>query len=69
MFHLQERAEELRELPTLATGQTCNLKIDTGDVRVWLCRCGIADGMPYDDAVTVEELIGGRWVEVDQYPG
>jgi hypothetical protein len=62
-------AEELENLPTLATGQADNLKIDTGTIRVWLCRCGIADGMPYDNAITVERLINGRWVEVDQYPG
>jgi CDGSH-type Zn-finger protein len=62
-------ADDLRDRPTLATGQADSLKIDTGQTRYWLCRCGIADGMPYDDQVTVERLIDGRWETVDTYPG
>ncbi len=60
-------ASELRELPTLATGQADSLKVDTGAHRVWICRVGIEDGMPYDDGVTVEELQDGRWVTVEEY--
>ena len=52
---------ELESLPTLAVGQADNLKLDDGETRVWLCRCGVADGMPYDHQVTVERLIDGRW--------
>jgi CDGSH-type Zn-finger protein len=59
---------ELEDLPTLAQGQADNLKIDTGEARVWLCRCGVEDGMPYDNAVTVEVLDNGRWVESHRYP-
>jgi hypothetical protein len=44
---------ELAELPTLSTGQCCSLKIDTGSMRVWLCR--VAGG------VTIQRLRGGRW--------
>ena len=62
-------ARELKDLPTLAQGQADNLKIDTGTERVWLCRCGIADGMPYNNAITIERLIDGRWQTVQQYPG
>lgn len=62
-------AEELRKLPTLCTGQADSLKIDNGKTRVWLCRCGVADGMPYDNAVTVETLQNGRWIETDMYEG
>ena len=69
MSHVHYGADYLDDLPTLAVGQTCNLKMDDGHERVWLCRCGVADGMPYDHAVTVERLIDGRWKEVDQYPG
>lgn len=59
---------ELEALPTLATGQVDNLKVDTGYSRVWLCRCGIADGMPADHWVTVETLSRlGRWETVDEY--
>ena len=62
-------ASYLADLPTLAVGQTCNLKIDTGDMRVWLCRCGVADGMPYDNQVTIERLVNGRWATLDTYEG
>lgn len=62
-------AEDLRDRPTLAVGQADNLKIDTGETRYWLCRCGIADGMPVDDVVTVERLIDGRWETVLTYDG
>ena len=57
----------LEDLPTLCTARADNLKIDTGSMRVWLCRCGIADGMPYDNQVTIEHLKGGRWVETAIY--
>jgi CDGSH-type Zn-finger protein len=62
-------AEELADMPTLAVGQADDLKIENHHRRVWLCRCGVADGMPYDDMVTVEAYIDGRWVEIDRYPG
>jgi CDGSH-type Zn-finger protein len=63
-------AEELEAMPTLAQGQADDLKVDTGTKRVWLCRCGRADGMPYDNQVTVEKLTDdGRWVSVYKYKG
>lgn len=62
-------ADEIRDLPTLATGQADNLKIDTGEMRVWLCRCGIADGMSEEDMITIEELQDGCWITVSEYPG
>lgn len=49
------RPAELRKRPTLATGQCCSLKIDYGNIRVWLCRVG--------GGVTVESLMGDRWVK------
>lgn len=54
---------ELEALPTLAVGQTDDLKIDDGKKRVWLSRCSVEDGEPYNDKVTVE-VVGknGRWV-------
>ena len=61
-------AEELQALPTLATGQADSLKIDSDGIRVWLCRCGLDDGMPYDNQVTVERLAAGRWITVETYP-
>jgi hypothetical protein len=42
---------------TLATGQCCDLKVDTGQMRVWLCRV--------EGGVTTERLRGGRWEITD----
>lgn len=58
---------ELRALPTLATGQADDLKVDEREMRVWLSRCKIEDGEPYNNKVTIERLRGGRWVETDHY--
>lgn len=60
--------DELEALPTLSVGQSCNLKIDEGDRRIWLSRCTVADGEPFDNAVTVETLVDGRWVDFERYP-
>lgn len=59
--------EELESLPTLSVGQADDLKVDTGNTRVWLSRCSVEDGEPYDNKVTVERLAEGRWVEVETY--
>lgn len=58
---------DLQKLPTLAVGQADNLKIDTGNVRVWLSRCTVDDGQPYDNQVTVETFTGKRWVALYHY--
>lgn len=58
---------ELESLPTLSTGQADDLKVDTGKARVWLSRCGVEDGEPYANKVTVEKLRDGRWVTVEEY--
>lgn len=60
--------KELKALPTLAVGQADDLKMDTGTVRVWLSRCTVEDGEPYDNKVTVECLLNGRWEETETYP-
>ena len=62
------RLEDLEAMPTLCVGQADDLKIDTGTRRVWLSRMTIEDGMPYDNQVSVEKLIDGRWVEVETRP-
>lgn len=62
-------ANELQEMPTLAMGQTDSLKVNNGEQRVWLCRCGVEDGMPYDNQVTIETLRDGQWVETAKYAG
>lgn len=54
-------ADRLEALPTLSTGQTCDLKMDDGETRTWLSRCGIADGMCCPRHITIEHLVNGRW--------
>ena len=56
--------DELEVIDTLIVGQADDLKIDNEGFRVWLSRCDTYDGMPYDNAVTIEKLIDNRWVEV-----
>jgi len=62
-------ASELEDMETIHSGQYDNLKIDTGLKRVWLSRLTVADGQPYDNQVTVESLIDGRWIKTQEYQG
>lgn len=52
---------ELRAMPTLHVGQFADLKIDTGEIRVWCSRMRITDGEL--DPVQVERLENGRWID------
>ena len=56
--------QQLEAMPALCTGQAADLKIDTGNVRVWLSRCSIADGELDPVQVEVLDEENGRWVEV-----
>ena len=58
---------DLSRRRTLSTSQADDLKIERRGLRVWLSRCGVEDGEPYDNKVTIEEFIGGRWVETYVY--
>ena len=60
-------ADELENMEAIVQGHADDLKIDDGRFKVWLCRCGIEDGMPYDNAVTIETVIEGKYVEVLMY--
>jgi hypothetical protein len=62
-------ADMLDTLPTLATGQAHNLKVDTGERRVWLARTGLDDGEPFARTVYIEELTDGRWLDVGYFDG
>lgn len=62
-------AKELQNIPTISTGQSCDLKLDHGDKRVWLSRCGVEDGMPFENAISIEQLINGKWIETESYEG
>jgi len=59
--------DELEKISDIERGHADDLKIDDNGFRVWLCRCDTYDGMPYDNAVTIEANINGRWVEVLMY--
>lgn len=61
--------QELEAMPTLTVGQADDLKVETEDVRIWLSRCGVADGEPYEDKVTVEryDYQSGRWFNHHTY--
>ena len=58
----------LESLETLSVGQADDLKINGNGFRVWLSRCSVEDGEPFDNKVTIEKKIGGRWVEAESYP-
>ena len=49
----------LKRLPTVHQGQCCDCKVDSGNVRVWICR--VAGG------VTIEQYKPdtGRWERVE----
>lgn len=65
--YLNLKFSDLEDMETIEVGHTDDLKINDGVFKVWLCRCDIYDGMPYDNAVTIEKYIDNRWVEVLMY--
>lgn len=58
---------QMEAFQTLSQGQYANLKVNGPTLRVWLARVGKDDGAPYDNGVTVERLINGKWTIVDEY--
>ena len=59
---------ELEALPTLATGQADSLKVDDEHTQVWLSRCSVADGEPYDNRVSIYHRFTTGWELVHCYP-
>ena len=59
--------KELEKLQTLSIGQAEDLKIETKAFRVWLSRCTKKDGEPYNNKVTIEQHLRGRWVTRKEY--
>lgn len=59
--------KELKRRPTLSVGQAEDLKIETANIRVWLSRCKKEDGEPYNNKVTEEQYLNGRWVTARAY--
>ena len=65
---------DIENLPTLSEGQADDLKVETtlGDgtpARVWLSRCGVADGEPWENTVSLETRSEGRWETVLRWNG
>ncbi len=58
---------ELQNLPNLGDSHFDNLKIETKNSRVWLSRCTVDDGEPYNNKVTVERLVNGNWKIIQTY--
>jgi hypothetical protein len=60
---------ELQAMETISQGHTDDLKIKSEDIKVWLSRMTIEDGMPYNNMVTIEKLTNdGRWEIIEEYP-
>lgn len=59
--------KEIMELPTIEQGHFDNLKVSTKTRRVWISRMTLADGMCYNNQITIERLIRGNWFIIDQY--
>lgn len=63
---------ELQHLENLAVENTSDCKLWQGGFRVWLSRCSIADGEPFEHTVYVERLTlddDWRWIDVGYYDG
>lgn len=59
----------LDALPTIEIAQASDLKISHSNVRVWVSRCGLPDGEPYERTVYLETLISGMWFVFGHYDG
>lgn len=64
--------EEITNMPTIHSGQYDDLKLENGDIKVWLSRLSIEDGQPYNNQVTVEKLVKNKqgvsvWKTIEQY--
>lgn len=59
--------EELEAMTVIEQGQADDLLIASDGERIWLSRCGIEDGEPWNNKVTIERLVGGRWTEIEWY--
>lgn len=61
----------LQDLPVLCVSQACDLHIDRSDFHVWLSRCGLADGEPFEETVYLEEYDEeeGRWKDLAYFDG
>jgi hypothetical protein len=59
---------ELQAMPTISVGHFEDLKVETGQVRVWLSRMTAEDGADYDNEVIVEHWHqSGFWYTAKTY--
>lgn len=54
--------KELKNLPTLHSGQFDNLKVESKVERVWLSRMTIEDGAVANNIITIEKLKEEGWI-------
>jgi hypothetical protein len=61
---------ELVARPVISSGWNADLRVDTGDVRVWTARTGLEDGEPFEQTVYVEVLDEATgWLDCGHYDG
>lgn len=58
---------EIRSMPIIRTSQYDDVLFENEKYRMWLSNMTVDDGAPYNDQVTVEEYIDGKWVIIMQY--
>lgn len=61
--------EQLVSMDSIQNGHNADLKIDDGQVRVWLSRLSKEDGDPFDNTVYIERYSEGKWVLSEYYDG
>lgn len=59
--------KEVKSLSTIQQGQYADLKYASLYVRIWLSRLTVEDGEPYNNKITIEYFIDGKWIERDTY--
>lgn len=62
-------ANDLNDIETISQGHTDDLKVEEDNIRIWLSRMTVADGMPYDNQITIEMYMLNKWVIINQYEG
>lgn len=60
---------ELKAMPVIEQGWTDNLHYHADGVKYWLARGDRTSGHPFDNTVTIERLVDGRWITVCEYNG
>lgn len=65
-IHSRPSAQELvDDYAVINRGWNANLHFDDGDLRFWLHRTGVADGEPYENTISIEQLVDGRWETIE----